>query len=124
MFHLPDLPNVGYATDRERRLSDNIMDFMRQTERDRLRLLTIVLEGREKWKAVAGDIWRGYRIGQEDGVLMAIYDYFVLQAIRPGSIAQREYLAFIKNPEKKREIERRVWPDLEQQRELLRHLPQ
>ena len=57
MFHLPDLPNVGYATTREKTGSDMIMVFMREVERDRLRLLTIVVEGREKWRKVAAAVF-------------------------------------------------------------------
>jgi len=116
MFHLPDLPNAGYSTARERQLTDEIMVFMRDVERDRLRLLTIVLEGRAKWRTVASKIWRGLRV--EDESLDAIYDYFTLQAARPAD--QQALLQAQKNPAKWRDEVRRIWPDLEAQRETVR----
>ncbi len=118
MFHLPDLPNAGYATQRERELTDLIMTFMRDTERNRLLLLTIVIEGKQKWRKMAGNIWRGHRIGEDAGLLDSIYDYFTLQACRPGT--QRLLLAAAKNPDKWRAIVRIVMPHLERERETLR----
>lgn len=118
MFRLPDLPNAGYATQRERELTDMICDFMRQTERNRLLLLTIVVEGKTKWRAMAGGIWRGMRIGEDAGLLDSIYDYFTLQACRPRT--QRLLLAAQKNPSKWRDIVRIVMPHLERERETLR----
>lgn len=52
-YRLPDLPNAGYSTKRQRELSDAIMVFMRNVERDRLALLLIVYEGLPKWRRVA-----------------------------------------------------------------------
>ena len=118
MFHLPDLPNAGYSTQRERELTDMICDFMRQTERNRLLLLTIVIEGKAKWRKMAGGIWRGLRVGEDHQLLDSIYDYFTLQACRPGT--QRLLLKAARNPEKWREIVRIVMPHLEKERETLR----
>lgn len=118
MFHLPDLPNAGYATQRERELTDMIMQFMREVERDRLRLLTIVIKGKTRWRAVAGDIWRGHRIGEDHQLLDSIYDYFTLQACRPRT--QRLLLNASKNPQRWRDIVRIVMPHLEKERETLR----
>jgi len=118
MFRLPDLPNAGYATQRERELTDCVMDFMRQTERNRLLLLTIVIEGKGKWRKMAGSIWRGLRVGEDHQLLDSIYDYFTLQACRPGT--QRLLLAAQRNPDKWREIVRIVMPHLEKERETLR----
>lgn len=118
MFHLPDLPNAGYATKRERRLSDEIQEFMRQVERDRMRLLTIVIEGIDRWKVVAGDIWRGYRIGEDHQLLDAVFHYFELQAVRP--MTQRLLLKYHGNPQKWRDIMRMVIPHLEKEREVVR----
>jgi hypothetical protein len=118
MFHLPDLPTAGYATIRERELTDMVMQFMREVERDRLRLLTIVIEGKTRWRSVAGSIWRGHRIGEEHALLDSIYDYFTLQACRPRT--QMLLLRYAKNPDKWRDIVRMVMPHLERERETLR----
>lgn len=115
MFHLPDIPNVGYATDREKRLSDEIMLFMREIERDRFRLLTIVIEGPDKWRKVATTIWRGLR--PETDAIDEIYRYFVLQAAQPHQ--QRELLAAMKNPDKWREAVHRIMPDVVLQRDTV-----
>ena len=53
MLHLPNLPNAGYATRNEKFVSEAIQEFMRETERNRLRLLTIVIGGLEQWRANA-----------------------------------------------------------------------
>jgi len=116
MFHLPDLPNAGYATQRERELTDMVMDFMRQTERNRLLLLTIVIEGKGKWRKLAQLSLP--RIGEDHQLLDSIYDYFTLQACRPGT--QRLLLNAAQNPDKWREIVRIVMPHLERERETLR----
>jgi hypothetical protein len=120
MFHLPDLPIVGYSTTRERALTDNIQEFIRQIERDRPKLLTIVCEGREKWNRVAGDIWRGYRIGEEDGVKNAIFHYFELLACPPH--VQVQLLKYPKNALKWRGIMRRAMPGIEDERQALQAL--
>lgn len=117
-FRLPDLPTAGYATQRERELTDAIMVFMRDVERDRVRLLTIVIEGRDKWRRVAGDIWRGLRIGEDAGLLDAIYDYFTLQACRP--VTQRYLLRYAQNPQKWRDVVRLAMPHLERERDKLK----
>lgn len=118
LFHLPDLPNAGYSTQRERELTDMIMDFMRQTERNRLLLLTIVIEGKQLWRKHAQSIWRGMRIGEDHQLLDSIYDYFTLQACRPRT--QRLLLTAAQNPQKWRDIVRMVMPHLEKERESLR----
>lgn len=118
MFRLPDLPNAGYATQRERELTDRIMDFMRQTERDRLLLLTIVIEGKAKFRKLADDAMRGLRLSEHTGLTDSIYDYFTLQACRPRT--QRLLLASAQNPQKWRDIVRIVMPHLEKEREALR----
>jgi hypothetical protein len=117
MFHLPDIPNVGYATEREKRGSDQIMTFMRDTERDRLLLLTIVIDGREKWRTMAARVF-GSACAIDTSALDAIYDYFTLQACRPRT--QRLLLAAAQNPAKWRDLVRLVMPHLEREREKLR----
>lgn len=116
--HLPDLPNAGYATPREKELSDGIMFFMRETERDRLRLLSIVLEGKTKWRTVGASALGWLRVDTE--LLDAIYDYFTLQAAQPS--AQRVLLSAAKNPHAWRACVKAIWPDLERQREVLRRM--
>lgn len=117
MFHLPDLPNAGYATQRERELTDVITDFMRQTERNRLLMLTIVIEGKGMWRRRAS-VALGRGIGQDHQLLSAIYDYFTLQCCRPRT--QRLLLRAAQNPQKWRDIVRIAMPHLERERETLR----
>lgn len=78
MQHLPDLPNAGYASNRQKQTSDAIMFFMRGVERDRELLLTIVLDGLDKWLKTAGSVWKGLLIDRE--LLTSVYRYFVMQA--------------------------------------------
>lgn len=119
MFRLPDIPNAGYATQREKELSDAIMLFMRDVERNRHRLLTIVIEGKDKWRKVARGVF-GPSADVDHETIDAIYDYFTLQAVRPGT--QALLLKHRQNPAKWREIVRIVMPHLEKERESLRLL--
>jgi hypothetical protein len=114
--HLPDLPDAGYATRRERELTDSIMLAMRAIERDRLQLLSIVLDGQTKWRRVLRTSWRGLRISND--LADAMYAYFTLQAAPPAF--QRELLDAQQNPWKWRAIVRLMWSNLEKQREGLR----
>jgi len=116
-FHLPDLPTVGYATTAERTGTDQIMLFMRGIERDRLRLLTIVVEGREKWRKVARTVF-GRTMNIDDTALDAMYDYFTLQAARP--VDQRELLDAQHNPAVWRDIVTRIMPGIEADREQVK----
>ena len=117
MFHLPDLPNVGYATEREKRGSDQIMTFMRDTERNRFLLLTIVVEGRETWRKRASQVFAA-GMAVDTAAVDAMYDYFTLQAAWPR--AQRALLDAAQNPLKWRAIVREIMPKIEAQRESLR----
>jgi hypothetical protein len=94
------------------------MQFLREIERDRPKLLTIVCSGPEKWRKVAGDIWRGYKIGEDDGALNEIFRYMQLLACPPR--VQHALLQSPKNALKWREIMRQAMPDIEVERELLR----
>lgn len=118
MFHLPDLPNAGYSTAREKELSDSIMVFMRDIERDRLRLLTIVCDGPDKWRRVCQNLWRG--LGVETASVDEIYRYFVLQAAQPAD--QRRLLDAMPNADSWRAIVREIMPDIEAQRETVKLL--
>ncbi len=75
---LPDLPNAGYATAREKAVSDLIMQFIRSIERDRIALLDIVCSGRAKWRQVCAKALRGARMETE--LIDAIFNYLVLLA--------------------------------------------
>ena len=120
-FHLPDLPISDHpSTHREKVLHDEICDFMRSAERNRLRLLTIVLEGEIKWRKVAQEVWRGLRIGESAELLNSILRYFELQAVKPS--VQRQLLDNKNNPAKWKELVDAERPRLESEREGLRLL--
>ncbi len=119
MFRLPDIPNVGYSTTRQKTGSDQIMFFMREVERERLRLLTIVCDGREKWRRIGRQVF-GTTMEIDDAALDAIYDYFTLQAAKPAN--QRALLNAQHNPAKWRDVVREIMPDIEAQREGLKLL--
>lgn len=78
LHHLPDIPDAGYASQRQKQASDAIMIFMRKAERNRVLLLSIVVDGIEKWRKTAGSVWRGLLIDRE--ILDSIFRYFVMQA--------------------------------------------
>ncbi len=117
MFHLPDLPNVGYATTREKTGSDMIMVFMRAVDRDRMRLLSIVCEGRETWRKNAASVF-GRSVSIDTEAIDAMYDYFTLQACRPRT--QWLLLKAQKNRMAWRALVAMVMPHLERERERLR----
>ncbi len=64
-------PNAGYATARERKASDVIMLWMRQVERSRVLLLTIVVSGLTEWRRIARPQWRPH--GLSDDTIDEIY---------------------------------------------------
>jgi hypothetical protein len=115
LFHLPDLPTAGYATRREKALSDGIQEFLRQVERDRLLLLSIVIDGLAKWR-VTGKQALGLRIDHE--LLDAMFSYLELLACRPEY--QRRLLAAQSNSEIWRMVMAEAMPDIEAQRENVR----
>lgn len=116
LAHLPDIPNAGYSTRRERALSDSIMEFMRATERDRLQLLSIVVGGIEKWRTVGGKALRWVRADTE--ILDTIFHYFELQACRPAM--QWRLLAAEHNPEVWRMLIAEAMTDIEAQQQQVR----
>ena len=78
---LPDIPNAGYATKREREASDAIMFLIRGLERNRGWLLQVVVEGREKWRKTTRAIWRGLMPDTElHEKIDEIFAYLVLLA--------------------------------------------
>ena len=120
MFRLPDIPNVGYATMRERSGSDSIMFHMRAVERDRLLLLTIVTEGIAKWHAKARAAF-GYSLAIPDDTLNEMYWYFTLLACPP--VVQRELIEARGNTLRTREVLRDAMPGIEAQLEAVKQLP-
>lgn len=116
MFHLPDLPNVGYSTRRDREGSDAIMDFVRKTERNRVLLLQIVVDGSAKWRKMAGDIWRGSAIDRE--AVDEIYRYLTLMAAKP--VHQRAMLDSMKNQARYQAAVKAAMPDIEAQLEQVK----
>jgi hypothetical protein len=78
LYHLPDLPNAGYASYRQKETTDAICFFMRGVERNRVLLLSIVIDGIDKWRKTAGGVWRGLLIDRD--ILDSIFRYFIAQA--------------------------------------------
>lgn len=75
---LPDLPNVGYATQREKQCSDEIMTFIRGCERNRLLLLSIVCGRKEKARKVMKKAWK--QLKADDETVDAVFGYLVIVA--------------------------------------------
>jgi hypothetical protein len=116
MFHLPDLPIVGYATERQKRGTDAIMVFLREIERERLRLLTIVCEGLDRWRVVARSAF-GRSMNVDDEAICAMFRYLELLACRP---AYQRRLLDTKHPDEWRAVMRQAMPDIEKQRESVK----
>lgn len=91
---LPDLPNAGYATTKEKAVSDVVMEWLRQIERNRILLLKIVADGPYKWRKTAGGKWRGAYLDTD--FLNAIFGYMELLA-GPNPRQQYERLVQMKN---------------------------
>lgn len=75
---LPDLPNAGYATRREKMLTDEIMMYVRGAERNRILLLSNVVGGREKFRRITMKAWRHLRV--DVALVDAVFGYLVLLA--------------------------------------------
>lgn len=95
------------------------MFALRALERDRVQLLSIVIDGRVKWRRIASKAWRAWRV--DDEALDAMFAYLELLAASPA--AQRALLRVQGNETAWRTIMRLMLPDLEQQREALRKMP-
>lgn len=78
---LPDLPNAGYATTREKAISDEMMQFIRSAERDRIYLLTIIVGRKEKFRRIIKKEWR--HLKATDDTADAIFGYLLLLAHHP-----------------------------------------
>lgn len=78
---LGDLPNAGYSSRKQKTTSDLVMFWLRAIERDRETLLSIVIDGHEKWRRVAGKAW-GLSSGGRAGALSTelldrVFEYMV-----------------------------------------------
>ena len=82
---LPDLPNDGYATRREKALSDEVMFFIRGCERNRRLLLTIVENGKEKFRKIARVAWSHLRV--DTSLCDAVYASLVATAFPDYALA-------------------------------------
>lgn len=78
---LGDLPTAGYSTRRQRATSDLVMFWLREVERQRYLLLSIVCDGWDKWRKVAGAAWDVNRGGRSTAIgtdlLRLVWDYMV-----------------------------------------------
>ena len=90
---MPDMPNAGYQTTRERTLSDEIMMFLRDAERDRLYLVSMVCDGYDKFAKIAKGAWRHLKV--DDTLIKAVWGYLVLLA-GPEPDTQRTALLQLK----------------------------
>jgi len=75
---LPDLPTAGYATQRERELTDAVMFFLRGAERDRLWLLSMVCDGKDKFRTVMMKAWKYLKADTE--LVDSVFGYLELLA--------------------------------------------
>ena len=83
---LPDLPNAGYSTRREKELSDAMMFLIRGLERERLLLLEVVILGRAMWRKRFIQAFRV--IGADADFADAVFGYLLLLA-GPNPVAQK-----------------------------------
>lgn len=82
---LPDIPNDGYATRREKALSDEVMFFIRGCERNRRLLLTIVSSGKEKFRVIGRKAWSHLRVDTD--LCDAVYASLVATAFPTYALA-------------------------------------
>jgi hypothetical protein len=90
---LPELPTAGYATDREKALTDEIMYFIREAERDRGYLLNIVVAGPRKFQKVIKKAWRHLKV--DDELVHDVFTYLVMLANPTGNgnpVQELQYL--------------------------------
>lgn len=78
---LGDIPNAGFATNRQRAASDWMQDLLRNWERDRLALLVVVCSGRDEWRKRARATMRGMLKGPHlDEVIDEVFRYMQILA--------------------------------------------
>jgi hypothetical protein len=78
---LGDLPHAGYSTTRQKQTSDLVMFWLREIERNRFLLLSIVVDGWDKWRKIAGKAWDVNRGGRSTAMgtdlLKLVWEYMV-----------------------------------------------
>lgn len=81
---LPDLPNAGYSSPKQKATSDLVMFWLRGIERDRVLLLQIVIDGPHWWRKIAGQAWglnTGGRVSAlSTDLLDRVFEYMCLLA--------------------------------------------
>jgi hypothetical protein len=92
-----------------------MMQAIRDLERQRGTLLTVVVEGRERWRKVAAS---AFGLQVETDALDAVYDYLTLLAVKPATA--RRLLDAQKSPDVWRLIVAEAMPDIEAQLEGLK----
>lgn len=85
---LPDLPNDGYSTRREKALSDEVMYFIRGCERNRRLLLKIIAGGKDRFRKIARKAWSHLRVDTE--LCDAVYASLVAAAFPTYALAHGE----------------------------------
>ncbi len=108
---LPDLPNAGYSTTKEKALSDVMMEVIRGLERDRALMLEIVLSGRILWRKRFVAAYRWLKADSE--LADAVFGYLVLLA-GPNPEAQKARLQQMQAQQQTQSWDHRL-------RTLLRH---
>ena len=88
---LPDLPNAGYSTRREKQLSDAMMFFIRGIERQRELLLMIVIEGYDLFLTRMRKEFAAFGASDED--IAHTFQYLVTMA---GRDPQRQLAELMK----------------------------
>lgn len=86
-YRLPDIPDAGYETRRARETTDAIMIFLRAVERDRVLLLSIVIDGKDKFRHHALKQWRGLLVN--DDIANSMWEWLALNA-GANPVAQRD----------------------------------
>lgn len=90
-MNLPDLPNAGYATKREKELTDAAMFWLRWVERHRDVLLMAVIEGEAVFLPRMMKHWRYLRV--DESYVRAVFHYMRLLA---GPDPQRQLAELVK----------------------------
>lgn len=111
---LPDLPDAGGATAKQRELTDAIMFFLRGIERNRLLLLEVVCAGASVFRR---HFINAYRVINADAEFAdAVFGYMVLLA-GPNPEAQKAQLELLVKHQQQAAWDRRLSTALAQAKE-------
>lgn len=86
---LDDLPDAGFSTKREKETSDAIMFLLRAIERDRIWLLSIVIDGPDKFVDLILKQYTGLLVDRQ--LALTMYHYLAQQA-GAFPLEQRDHL--------------------------------